>query len=248
MASISEIRSQSTNDRDHFHARTADRSQSTTPPAISSAHPGPLSAARLRTRWPNIVMHGTFYVTHAVGRRWIANKQRGNVVSITVTMGAQRQPLCGALGDEQIGDPCHDHVRWRPNGTLRHKTQHHRTGEIPTEGMSKRINPAMKPARAPRSQSEWGPVSARWRNCRNLAVFLISGGCDWIQRETIAMTAGQAAGDGRKLLSVCALGRCRLDPGAHSIKAQNEKRPRCTGELSRCPARTRGPIRRAVSI
>ena len=33
----------------------------------------------------NIVMHGTFYVTHAVGRRWIADKQRGNVVSITVT-------------------------------------------------------------------------------------------------------------------------------------------------------------------
>src|ERR1700741_3176360 len=25
----------------------------------------------------NIVMHGTFYVTHAVGRRWIAGKQPG---------------------------------------------------------------------------------------------------------------------------------------------------------------------------
>src|SRR6202047_4388021 len=33
----------------------------------------------------NIVMHGTFYVTHAVGKRWIALKQPGNVVSITVT-------------------------------------------------------------------------------------------------------------------------------------------------------------------
>src|SRR3977135_4144036 len=33
----------------------------------------------------NIVMHGTFYVTHAVGRRWCAGKHRGNVVSITVT-------------------------------------------------------------------------------------------------------------------------------------------------------------------
>src|ERR1700743_1947331 len=33
----------------------------------------------------HIVMHGTFYVTHAVGRRWIANKLPGNVVSITVT-------------------------------------------------------------------------------------------------------------------------------------------------------------------
>src|SRR6202162_5884377 len=33
----------------------------------------------------NIVMHGTFYVTHAVGRRWIAGGHRANVVSIVVT-------------------------------------------------------------------------------------------------------------------------------------------------------------------
>src|SRR6202043_1083114 len=33
----------------------------------------------------NIVLHGTFYVTHAVGRRWIKAQQRGNVLSIVVT-------------------------------------------------------------------------------------------------------------------------------------------------------------------
>src|ERR1700750_1341320 len=33
----------------------------------------------------NIVMHGTFYVTHAVGKRWIAGGHKGNVVSIVVT-------------------------------------------------------------------------------------------------------------------------------------------------------------------
>src|ERR1700743_1310872 len=33
----------------------------------------------------NIVMHGTFYVTHAVGRRRIDKYIRGHVVSITVT-------------------------------------------------------------------------------------------------------------------------------------------------------------------
>src|SRR4249919_4198718 len=33
----------------------------------------------------NIVMHGTFYVTHAVGKRWIAGRHRGSVVSIVVT-------------------------------------------------------------------------------------------------------------------------------------------------------------------
>jgi hypothetical protein len=33
----------------------------------------------------NIVMHGTFYVTQAVGKRWIAAEQKGSVVSIAVT-------------------------------------------------------------------------------------------------------------------------------------------------------------------
>ncbi len=58
----------------------------------------------------NIVMHGTFYVTHAVGRRWIAGKHRGNVVSITVTWVRNGIALCGAVGDEQVRDPRHDDV------------------------------------------------------------------------------------------------------------------------------------------
>ncbi|HYL25738.1 MAG TPA: SDR family NAD(P)-dependent oxidoreductase, partial [Burkholderiales bacterium] len=33
----------------------------------------------------NIVFHGTFYVTHAVGKRWIAGGHKGSVVSILVT-------------------------------------------------------------------------------------------------------------------------------------------------------------------
>src|SRR5207247_8566414 len=33
----------------------------------------------------NTVLHGTFYVTHAVGKRWIAGGHKGSVVSIVVT-------------------------------------------------------------------------------------------------------------------------------------------------------------------
>ena len=33
----------------------------------------------------NIVFHGSFYVTHAVGRRWIAGGHKGSVISILVT-------------------------------------------------------------------------------------------------------------------------------------------------------------------
>ncbi|HXC38027.1 MAG TPA: SDR family NAD(P)-dependent oxidoreductase, partial [Burkholderiales bacterium] len=33
----------------------------------------------------NIVFHGSFYVTHAVGKRWIAGGHKGSVISILVT-------------------------------------------------------------------------------------------------------------------------------------------------------------------
>jgi NAD(P)-dependent dehydrogenase (short-subunit alcohol dehydrogenase family) len=33
----------------------------------------------------SIVFHGTFYVTHAVGKRWIAGGHKGSVISILVT-------------------------------------------------------------------------------------------------------------------------------------------------------------------
>src|SRR5207302_4384840 len=33
----------------------------------------------------NIVFHGTFYVTHAVGKRWIAGGLPGSVLTIVVT-------------------------------------------------------------------------------------------------------------------------------------------------------------------
>ena len=33
----------------------------------------------------NIVFHGTFYITHSVGKRWIENKHKGSIISILAT-------------------------------------------------------------------------------------------------------------------------------------------------------------------
>lgn len=33
----------------------------------------------------SIVFHGTFYITNAIGKRWIENKQKGSIVSILAT-------------------------------------------------------------------------------------------------------------------------------------------------------------------
>src|SRR5436189_2623718 len=71
----------------------------------------------------NIVMHGTFYVTHAVGRRWVAGKHRGNVVSIAVTWVRNGSPYGGpsAMSKSAIHAMTKSREReWAGDGIRRH--------------------------------------------------------------------------------------------------------------------------------
>ena len=80
-------------------------------------------------------------------------------------MGPQRQPLRGAVGDEQVRDPCHDDVAGDGMGTLRHRLNTIAPGEIPTEGMSKRLNPGDEAGARTIARTRWA-ASAKWRSCR----------------------------------------------------------------------------------
>src|SRR5260370_16647363 len=89
----------------------------------------------------NIVMHGTFYVTHAIGRRWIAGKHRGNVVSITVTWVRNGSPYVvpSAMSKSAIHAMTMSlATEWGRYGIRLNTIA---PGEIPTERMSKRPNP-----------------------------------------------------------------------------------------------------------
>src|ERR1044072_8054678 len=89
----------------------------------------------------NIVMHGTFYVTHAVGKRWIALKQPGNVVSITTTWVRNGSPY--VVPSAMSKSPIHAMTMSLATEWGRHGIRLNTIapGEIPTEGMSKRIKP-----------------------------------------------------------------------------------------------------------
>ena len=90
----------------------------------------------------NIVMHGTFYVTHAVGRRWIAAKLRGNVVSITVTWVRIGSPYVvpSAMSKSAIHAMTMSlATEWGHYGIRLNTIA---PGEIPTEGMSKVVKAA----------------------------------------------------------------------------------------------------------
>src|SRR5205809_5734505 len=170
----------------------------------------------------NIVMHGTFYVTHAVGRRWIAAKQRGNVVSITVTWVRNGSPYVvpSAMSKSAIHAMTMSlAVEWGKYGIRLNTIA---PGEIPTEGMSKRIKPGDEAGARTKAQNPMGRVGTM-EELQNLAVFLISGGCDWINGETIAMDGAQALAMGGNFYQLRDWSDADWNTARESIKAQNEK-------------------------
>ena len=73
----------------------------------------------------NIVMHGTFYV-NSRSRPSLDRRTSSRQCAVDRRdLGTQRQPLRGALGDEQIGDPRDDHVFGNRVGSLWHQAQCH---------------------------------------------------------------------------------------------------------------------------
>src|SRR6202049_751060 len=170
----------------------------------------------------NIVMHGTFYVTNAVRRRWIADKQPGNVVSITVTWVRNGSPYVvpSAMSKSAIHAMTMSlAVQWGHYGIRLNTIA---PGEIPTEGMSKRIKPGDEAGARPKAMHPIGRVGTM-EELQNLAVFLISGGCDWINGETIAMDGGQALAMGGNFYQLRDWKDADCTAARDSIKAQNEK-------------------------
>src|SRR5436309_6668249 len=141
-----------------------------------------------------IVMHGTFYVTHAVGRRWIAGGTPGSVVSIVVTWARNGGPFVvpSAMSKSAIQAMTMSLAQeWARYGIRLNAIA---PGEIPTEGMSKRLMPGVEPG-ASAARNPMGRVG-RMEELQNLATFLMSDGCEWLSGETIVMDGAEAMATG----------------------------------------------------
>ncbi|MFZ5732956.1 MAG: SDR family oxidoreductase [Pseudomonadota bacterium] len=170
----------------------------------------------------NIVMHGTFYVTHAVGRRWIAGKHRGNVVSITVTWVRNGSPYVvpSTMSKAAIHAMTMSlATEWGKYGIRLNTIA---PGEIPTEGMSKRIKPGDEAGARTKAMNPMLRVGTM-EELQNLATFLISGGCDWINGETIAMDGAQALAMGGNFYQLRDWSDDDWNAARDAIMAQNNK-------------------------
>ena len=170
----------------------------------------------------NTVMHGTFYVTHAVGRRWIAGGHRGSILSILTTWIWNGGPFTvpSAMSKAAVHAMTMSLAsEWGRYGIRLNAIA---PGEIPTEGMNKRLTPASAPGERTAKINPMGRVGTI-EELQNLAVFLMSDGCDWLTGQTISMDGGQALATGGNFFDLRNWNDEDWQRARDSIKAQDAK-------------------------
>jgi NAD(P)-dependent dehydrogenase (short-subunit alcohol dehydrogenase family) len=133
-----------------------------------------------------IVLHGTFYVTQAVGKRWIAGRHRGAVVSILTTWVWTGSPYVVPSAMSKAGVHVMTQslaVEWAKHGIRLNAIA---PGPFPTEGMGARLNPGQTVEERGAARNPTGRIG-RMEEFRNLATFLVADGCEWLTGQTIAL-------------------------------------------------------------
>jgi NAD(P)-dependent dehydrogenase (short-subunit alcohol dehydrogenase family) len=180
----------------------------------------------------NIVFHGTFYVTQAIGKRWVAQAKAGdwkpgqpyrNVMSIIVTWVDNGSPYVVPSAMSKAGIDVMTKslaVEWAKFGVRLNAVG---PGEIPTEGMSKRLNPGEEPG----ARSKAGNPMARpgmMSELQNLSTFLMAPGqCDWLTGQSIMMDGGNSLATGGNFYELRNWSDGDWQEARERIEAQNAK-------------------------
>jgi NAD(P)-dependent dehydrogenase (short-subunit alcohol dehydrogenase family) len=171
----------------------------------------------------NIVFHGTFYVTHAVGKRWIEGGHPGTVLSILVTWVHTGSPYVVPSAMSKAGLHVMTKslaVEW---GRHRIRLNAIAPGPFPTEGAEKRLRPGGGFSKS----SDTNPMRrvGQMPELQNLATFLMADGCEWLTGETIAVDGGGylATGSGGYFTELDKLSDADWEKMRAMIKAQNDK-------------------------
>ena len=180
----------------------------------------------------NIVFHGTFYVTQSVGKRWVDQAKAGqwqagqpcrNVMSIIVTWVDNGSPyvLPSAMSKAGIDVMTKSlAVEWARYGIRLNAVG---PGEIPTEGMSKRLNPGEQPGERSRKSNPMAR-EGQMSELQNLACFLMARGqCDWLTGQSIMMDGGNALATGGNFYALREWSDGDWQAARERIEAQNQR-------------------------
>ncbi len=177
-----------------------------------------------------IVFHGSFYVTQAVGRRWVGQARAGawrpgqpcrNVMSIITTWVDNGSPYVVPSAMSKAGIDVMTKslaVEWARFGVRLNAVG---PGEIPTEGMSKRLNPGEEPGARSRQTNPMARPGLM-SELQNLATFLMAPGqCDWLTGQSIMMDGGSALATGGNFYELRQWSDADWQAARERIEAQN---------------------------
>jgi NAD(P)-dependent dehydrogenase (short-subunit alcohol dehydrogenase family) len=179
-----------------------------------------------------IVFHGSFYVTQAIGKRWVAQAKAGqwqrgmpyrNVISIITTWVHNGSPFVVPSAMSKAGIDVMTKslaVEWAAYGVRLNAVG---PGEIPTEGMSKRLNPGEEPGTRSRQKNPMARPG-QMSELQNLAAFLMAPGqCDWLSGESIMMDGAGALAHGGNFYELRQWSDDDWRVARERIEAQNAK-------------------------
>jgi NAD(P)-dependent dehydrogenase (short-subunit alcohol dehydrogenase family) len=138
------------------------------------------------------VMDGSFFVTLAIGKRWIAEGIRGSVVSNLVTWvwtgsafvvpSAMAKTALDAMTKSLA-------VEWGGYGIRLNATA---PGPFPTEGAWEKLNP-LPDTTSSATSDDTVPMRrfGEMAELQNLIIFLLSDACNYLTGQTIAIDGGQ---------------------------------------------------------
>ena len=174
-----------------------------------------------------IVFHGTFYVTHSVGKRWLEKGISGSIISILATWvwtGSAYVTPSTMSKTAVHGMTKSLAVEWGSRGI---RVNAIAPGPFPTEGAWARLSPQTNDnnnlgEEGKSLQSNPMGRVGEMEELGNLATFLMSDGCDYLTGQTIAIDGGQYL-TGGTFSHLSSLTDENWDAIKGSIKATNEK-------------------------
>ena len=137
----------------------------------------------------NIVFHGTFYMTHSVGKRWIESSYKGSIINILTTWVWTGSPYVVPSAMSKSGINAMTKSLAAEWGKYGINVNGIAPGPFPTKGAWERLNPENNDGDM-MSTVPLGRVG-EMSELQNLATFLMADGCDYLTGQTIGIDGAQ---------------------------------------------------------
>ena len=169
----------------------------------------------------NIVFHGTFYMTHSVGKRWIESNHKGSIISILTTWVWTGSPYVVPSAMSKSGINAMTQSLAAEWGKYNIKVNAIAPGPFPTKGAWERLNPNGEDESV-MGDHPMGRVG-EMGELQNLATFLMADGCDYLTGQTIAIDGAQYLTGGGTFSNLSKLSEEDWEQMRNMIRSSNNK-------------------------